>query len=78
MNEKIAAIAISLRERMRFYKLKVVANASRIAANFNERLEGEPVADNDSLRIDWKYDPPSDDVLVGEKVVVNLSFIRHI
>lgn len=63
------AIAVSLRERMRFYKLKVVGNASRIASNFNERLEGEPVADNDSRRIDWIYEVPEDDVLIGEKVL---------
>ena len=61
---------------MRFYKLRVVANASRIAANFNERLEAESVADNDSQREDWIYKPPDEDVLVGEKVR-NTARIYH-
>ena len=58
---------------MRFYKLRVVANASRTAMAFNENLEGEPVADNDSMHIDWLYKSPDDDILIGQKVYTFIS-----
>jgi actin-related protein 8 len=67
---KIAAITISLRDRMRFYKLRVTQNAANIASTFNDQFKPEIIQENsDPFRVDWITEPSdSDDVLVGEKV----------
>ncbi|KIM90506.1 hypothetical protein PILCRDRAFT_812253 [Piloderma croceum F 1598] len=68
---KIAAITVSLRDRMRFYKLKVTPNAANIASTFNEPFMPEIIQEyNDPFSVDWITDlPENDEVLVGEKVL---------
>ncbi|KAF7982561.1 hypothetical protein HWV62_27546 [Athelia sp. TMB] len=64
----MASITVSLRDRMRFYKLRVTPNAAQIASTFNEQFKPELIQDyNDPYRVDWIRDD-SEDVLVGEKV----------
>lgn len=64
----MASITVSLRDRMRFYKLRVTPNAAHIASTFNEQFKPELIQDyNDPYRVDWIRDD-SEDVLVGEKV----------
>ncbi|EJD07297.1 actin-like ATPase domain-containing protein [Fomitiporia mediterranea MF3/22] len=60
----IAPIVTALRDRMRFYKLRVVSNASKVALTFNGQLEGEESPNPDPPA----RSPPAQDVLVGEKV----------
>ncbi|KZT10183.1 actin-like ATPase domain-containing protein [Laetiporus sulphureus 93-53] len=63
---KVAAITISLRDRMRFYKLRVTQNAATIASTFNEQFVPEVIAeDNDPFQIDW-IDEATEDYFVGE------------
>ena len=62
MDVKINAIVSSLQDRMRFYKLRIVQNASSVAATFNAVIEGEEAP------IQELEEPLGDeDVLVGEK-----------
>jgi len=69
---KIAAITTSLRDRMRFYKLKVTPNAANITSTFNKQFIPEIIQDhNDPFNVDWITDPSdSDEVFVGEKVEI--------
>ncbi|KAH8116481.1 actin-like ATPase domain-containing protein [Phellopilus nigrolimitatus] len=61
---KIAAITTSLRDRMRFYKLRVVPNASRVATTFNEQMKGEETINPEIVM----QDVPEDEILVGKRV----------
>jgi actin-related protein 8 len=66
--EKVAQITTSLRDRMRFYKLRVTPNAAGIASTFNDAFKPEIIAEhNDPYRVDWIWDS-ADDVLIGEQV----------
>ncbi|KAF5387332.1 hypothetical protein D9757_005799 [Collybiopsis confluens] len=68
--QKIAAITTSLRDRMRFYKLRVTPNAAHIASTFNAPFKPEIIAEhNDPYRIDWIAGSTDEDVLVGEKAL---------
>ncbi|THU81080.1 actin-like ATPase domain-containing protein [Dendrothele bispora CBS 962.96] len=69
--EKIAAITMSLRDRMRFYKLRVSRNAGSIASTYNDSRKPEIIAEhNDPYRIDWIDGPnANEDVLVGEQAL---------
>lgn len=62
---------VSLRERMRFYKLRVTQNATSIAMTFNEQFKPEIIREqNDPFRVDWIHEPlPDDAYLVGDKVL---------
>lgn len=74
-DEKIAEVTISLRDRMRFYKLRVTPNAANVASTFNEQFQPEIIAEhNDPYQLEWIKDGA--DVLVGEKV--QLPFGCHI
>ena len=65
---KVAAISISLRDRMRFYKLRVTANAANIASTFNDQFKPEIIPEaTDPYRVDWITEP-TEDTLVGESV----------
>ncbi|KAK7056412.1 Actin-like protein arp8 [Paramarasmius palmivorus] len=67
--EKVSAILSSLRDRMRFYKLRVTPNASNIATTFNEQFKPEYIQEhNDPYRIEWITDN-KDEALVGEKAL---------
>ncbi|CAL1714580.1 unnamed protein product [Somion occarium] len=53
-DERVAAITISLRDRMRFYKLRVATNAANIASTFNESFKPEILPEeNDPFRVNW-------------------------
>ncbi|KAJ3522623.1 hypothetical protein NM688_g8848 [Phlebia brevispora] len=72
-DSKVAAIQVSLRDRMRFYKLRVTANAVSAASAFNEQFKPETIPEaNDPFHIDWITKTPEEDVIVGEKAL-NLS-----
>ena len=59
-----------MRDRMRFYKLRVTTNAPSIASTFNEQFKPEIIPEaNDPFRIDWITAPTDEDFIVGEKVV---------
>ena len=54
---------------MRFYKLRVTANAAAVASTFNEQFKSETIPEaNDPFRVDWIMNTPEEDYLVGEKV----------
>lgn len=62
------SITVSLRERMRFYKLRVTQNATNIASTFNEQFKPEIIPEaNDPIRVDWIHEPVQE-YLVGEQV----------
>ncbi|KAJ3721126.1 actin-related protein [Lentinula raphanica] len=68
--KKIAAITTSLRDRMRFYKLRITPNAANIASTFNESFRPEIIAElNDPFRVDWINSSTNEDVLVGDKAL---------
>ncbi|KAI1796772.1 actin-like ATPase domain-containing protein [Ganoderma leucocontextum] len=51
---KVAAITVSLRDRMRFYKLRVTTNAASIATTFNAQFKPEIIPEvNDPYSVDW-------------------------
>lgn len=65
---KIAAITVSLRDRMRFYKLRVTANATSIASTFNAQFKPEIIADhNDPYHVEWLDESCPNDILFGEQ-----------
>jgi actin-related protein 8 len=60
-------VTISLRDRMRFYKLRVTPHAANVASTFNEQFQPEIIAEhNDPYQLEWIKEGA--DVLVGEKV----------
>lgn len=62
---KLAITTVSLRDRMRFYKLRVAANAATIASTFNEQFKREIIT-SDPNSVDWIDDTCQDQVIVGE------------
>ncbi|KAJ8079508.1 actin-like protein arp8 [Marasmius tenuissimus] len=65
-DESFAMITRFLRERMRFYKLRVTPNANNIATTFNEQFKPEYIQEhNDPYRVDW-INESDENVLVGE------------
>ncbi|TFY69107.1 hypothetical protein EVJ58_g619 [Rhodofomes roseus] len=66
---KVAAITISLRDRMRFYKLRVTPNAANIALTFNEQFVPETIPEaNDPFHVDWIRDD-TEQYYVGEQAL---------
>ncbi|KAG6897437.1 hypothetical protein C0992_001598 [Termitomyces sp. T32_za158] len=69
-DDKISAISVSLRDRMKFYKLRVTQNATAIASTFNEQFKPEIIAEyNDPLRVEWTEKASCEDVYFGEKAL---------
>ncbi|KAI0064006.1 actin-like ATPase domain-containing protein [Artomyces pyxidatus] len=69
-DDKISVIQVSLRDRMRFYKLYVTPGASTKATSFNEQFKPEIIAEeNDPFRIQWIQEPTEDPYLVGENAL---------
>ncbi|EJF64395.1 actin-like ATPase domain-containing protein [Dichomitus squalens] len=63
---KVAAITVSLRDRMRFYKLRVTTNSASIATTFNEQFRPEIIPEvNDPYHVDWIHSS-EEPYLVGE------------
>lgn len=64
-------MATTLRERMTFYKLQIVPKAPETCIAFNDSVQAQIIPDhNDPYRVEWIDGDSTDDVLVGEKVVV--------
>ncbi|KAK7025245.1 actin-related protein 8 [Favolaschia claudopus] len=67
-DEKMTEVTISLRDRMRFYKLRVTPNAANVASTFNEQFQPEIIPEhNDPFQLEWIKDGA--DVLIGEKAL---------
>ncbi|KAI0286071.1 hypothetical protein BGY98DRAFT_944817 [Russula aff. rugulosa BPL654] len=67
-DEKLEVIQVSLRDRMRFYKLRVTPDAAIKAATFNEQLKPELIPEqNDPFCVDWIHDIAGEPYYVGEK-----------
>ncbi|KAJ7091416.1 hypothetical protein B0H15DRAFT_836015 [Mycena belliarum] len=67
-DEKIAEVTISLRDRMRFYKLRVTPNAANVASTFNDQFRPEIIAEhNDPYQLEWIKDDVN--VLVGDQAL---------
>jgi hypothetical protein len=66
---------------MRFYKLRVTPNATRIASTFNEQFKPEIIAEyNDPYRVEWLDDTCDEDVLIGDQAsedIHTLSVSHH-
>ncbi|KAH9941980.1 actin-like ATPase domain-containing protein [Amylocystis lapponica] len=63
-DQKVAAIMVSLRDRMRFYKLRVTPNAAGIASTFNAQFQPEVIPEaNDPFRVEWMLDTPDEPFL---------------
>jgi len=61
----------SLKERMRFFKLRTVHNAYAISTTFNKQFQPEIIPEqNDALQIDWIDRTSTEDVLVGDTVCI--------
>jgi actin-related protein 8 len=74
----VSSTTVSLRERMRFYKLRVTQNATSIASTFNESFKPEVIPETtDPYNIDWITESNEDDVIIGEKVR-NSTFILYL
>ncbi|PBK72447.1 actin-related protein [Armillaria solidipes] len=68
--EKLSAITVSLRDRMKFYKLRVTPNAANLASTFNTAFQPEIIPEhNDPFQVEWFDESCSEDVLVGEKAL---------
>ncbi|KAI0272353.1 hypothetical protein BC834DRAFT_856390 [Gloeopeniophorella convolvens] len=69
-DEKVEVIQVSLRDRMRFYKLRVTPDAAMKAATFNEQLQPELIAEqNDPFRVEWIQGEATEPYYVGEKAL---------
>ncbi|KAF9482571.1 actin-related protein [Pholiota conissans] len=68
-NAKLSSITVSLRDRMRFYKLRVTPNATKIASTFNEQFKPERIAEHNDYQTEWIDSSCPDDILVGEKAL---------
>ena len=53
---------------MRFYKLRVTPNATKIASTFNEQFKPERIAEHNDYQTEWIDGSCPDKVLIGEKV----------
>ncbi|EPQ56568.1 actin-like ATPase domain-containing protein [Gloeophyllum trabeum ATCC 11539] len=73
--EKLAAITLSLRARMKFYKLRVTPNATSIASTFNEQFKPEVISDESPVyRKLWITEPPEESFLDYSVVLVIPDF----
>ncbi|KAF9525320.1 nucleus protein [Crepidotus variabilis] len=66
---KLSAITLSLRDRMKFYKLRVTPNATKIALTFNEQFKPERIAEHNDYQTEWIDGNTTDEVLVGEQAL---------
>jgi actin-related protein 8 len=65
----VNVIRLSLRDRMKFYKLRVTPDAANKAIMFNTKSQPEIIPEeNDIYRVKFIQKPPEEEFLVGEKV----------
>jgi actin-related protein 8 len=53
---------------MRFYKLRVTPNATKIASTFNEQFKPEKIPEHNDYQTEWIDSSCPDEILIGEKV----------
>ncbi|KDR80664.1 hypothetical protein GALMADRAFT_222260 [Galerina marginata CBS 339.88] len=68
-DSKLSSITVSLRDRMRFYKLRVTPNATKIASTFNEQFKPEKIAEHNDYQTEWIDASCEEEVLVGEQAL---------
>lgn len=56
---------------MRFYKLRVTPNATKIASTFNEQFKPEKIAEHNDYQTDWIEGKETDQVYFGDDVCVS-------
>ncbi|KAF8817421.1 nucleus protein [Phlegmacium glaucopus] len=74
-DSKLAAITLSLRDRMKFYKLRVTPNATKIASTFNEQFKPEKIPEHNDYQTEWIDSSCPDEILIGEKA---LRLVDHV
>ncbi|KAF8906229.1 actin-related protein [Gymnopilus junonius] len=62
-DSKLSSIIISLRDRMRFYKLRITPNATKIASTFNEQFKPEKIAEHNDYQTEWIDKSCTEDIL---------------
>jgi actin-related protein 8 len=69
--DKLAAVTASLKERMRFFKLRATPNATVISETFNKQFQPEVIPElNDASRVEWIDSTSTEDVLIGDNVCI--------
>lgn len=64
---------------MRFYKLRVTPNATRIASTFNGQFKPEIIAEyNDPYRVEWLDETCNEDVLIGDQASGHITRPFHV
>jgi hypothetical protein len=58
---------------MRFYKLRVTPNATKIASTFNEQFKPEKIAEHNDYQTEWIDGKENDQVYFGDDVCVALN-----
>jgi actin-related protein 8 len=53
---------------MRFYKLRITPNATKIASTFNEQFKPERISEHNDYEEEWIDGTKTDATLVGEQV----------
>ena len=53
---------------MRFYKLRITPNATKIASTFNEQFQPERISEHNDYEQEWIDGTKTDATLVGEQV----------
>jgi actin-related protein 8 len=59
---------------MRFYKLRVTPNATKIASTFNEQFKPERIAEHNDYETEWINGKETGQVHLGDDVCVYLAF----
>ncbi|KIY65039.1 actin-like ATPase domain-containing protein [Cylindrobasidium torrendii FP15055 ss-10] len=68
--QHLAEITVSLHERMRFYKMRVVPNALTACVTFNQSVKPEVIAThNDAFQLEWIDEKSEETVLAGAKAL---------
>jgi actin-related protein 8 len=58
---------------MRFYKLRVAPNATKIASTFNEQFKPEKIPEHNDYQTEWIDASCPDEILIGEKVTCRIT-----
>lgn len=69
--DKLTAVTASLKERMRFFKLRATPNATVISETFNKQFQPEVIPEmNDFSEAEWIDHTSTEDVLIGDNVCI--------
>jgi actin-related protein 8 len=67
--DKLAQITTSLRDRQKFYKLRITPNAHKACTDFNTEVLPETMGEHDDLvYVRWTKPTEEDKLLIGEEV----------